>query len=119
MAAFARDDETAELLRRSTALRAAGDWDGAIAALYAARDRMMVSPVGYPADTWLKLPRYLHRAGRKDEARGAHQWILDHLEERSRIELRFDDPNVHFGKPKSVLSKRWIRTMRKLLGSPD
>lgn len=65
---FARDDETASLLRQATAFADSKLWDEAIDALYSANKRMCTSPVSYPIETWLKLPLYLQRAGRFDES---------------------------------------------------
>jgi tetratricopeptide (TPR) repeat protein len=65
---FARDDETAALLRQATAFADAKNWDEATAALRSANQRMKTSPVSYPIETWLKLPLYLQRAGQFDES---------------------------------------------------
>lgn len=97
---FSRDEETAAMLRLSTRQADAGDWDAAIATLYVARDRMM-SSVGHPAATWCKLPLYLSRAGRFDEAEQAFDWLLADLPRRARKDSFMDDPSVSFGKSTS------------------
>jgi hypothetical protein len=95
------DDETDALLRLSTQQADASDWDAAIATLYAARDRMVESWTHYPPETWCKLPLYLSRAGRFDEADSAFDWLLADLERRARKESFMDDPSVSFGKGRS------------------
>jgi hypothetical protein len=95
---FTRDDETAALLRRSTQEADAGDWAAAIATLYTARHRMTESPVHYPVETWCKLPLYLSRAGRFEEADAAFDWLLADLPRRARKESFMDDGSISFGK---------------------
>jgi len=63
--------EEYQLDRQATALRRAGDWDGAIAAL---RRRKAILGVEWVDD---KLAMYLQRAGRFDEAMAEIQWLLD------------------------------------------
>jgi tetratricopeptide (TPR) repeat protein len=65
---FAQDDETAALLRQATAHGDAKRWDKAIDCLEQASTRMAYSAVDYPIASWLKLPLYLQKAGRFDEA---------------------------------------------------
>ncbi len=65
---FAQDHETDALLREATQWSDAKDWDRAIACLRQANARMKVSPVSYPVQTWLRLPLYLQKAERFDEA---------------------------------------------------
>lgn len=57
--------------RKATALKKAGDWDGAIAAL---RRRKALLGVEYQDD---KLAKYLQAAGRFDDALSEIQWLLD------------------------------------------
>lgn len=65
---FAQDPETAALLREATQWSNANDLDRAITCLRQANARMKVSPVSYPIQAWLRLPLYLQKAGRYDEA---------------------------------------------------
>lgn len=65
---FAQDTETAALLRKATAHADAKRWDKAIDCLQEANARMAYSEVDYPIATWLKLPLYLQKAGRFNEA---------------------------------------------------
>lgn len=60
-----------ELDRRATALKKAGDWGGAIAAL---RRRKSIMGVQWQDD---KLAKYLQAAGHFDEAMAEIQWLLD------------------------------------------
>jgi hypothetical protein len=101
---FARDDETAELLRRSTAMKTAGDWPAALEALAAAKARMVESPVHYPIDTWCKYARYLQQAGRFEAALQELDWLLADLPRRARKESFMDDPAVSFGRSTSKQS---------------
>jgi len=63
--------EEYQLDRQATALKRAGDWDGAIAAL---RRRKAILGAEWGDD---KLAKYLQRAGRFDEAMAEIQWLLD------------------------------------------
>lgn len=63
--------EEYQLDRRATALKKAGDWDGAITAL---RQRKAIMGVQWQDD---KLAMYLQAAGRFDEAMAEIQWLLD------------------------------------------
>ena len=101
---FVRDDETDALLREATALLEGGCHDQAIESLYRARDRMMVSVVHYPDQTWCKLPLYLARVGRFDESMLAFDWLIDDLPRRARKESFMDDQSVSFGKGTSKKS---------------
>lgn len=83
MFAFPKDEETDALLRQSTRQADDGNWDAAIATLRIVWKRMMVSPVAYPVETWCKLPLYLSRAGRFDEADEAFDWLESDLERRA------------------------------------
>jgi hypothetical protein len=61
------------LLKLATERKEAGDLDGAIEALLTARPGM--SPDVYPIQSYLKLPLYLQRTGRFQEA-----WLdINHL----------------------------------------
>lgn len=91
---FGHDEETSALLRRSTREAAVGDWDAAIATLYAARERLVNSPLTYPTETWCKLPLYLSRAGRFDEADAALDWLLADLPRRKKKEWGAAEPNA-------------------------
>ena len=70
--------EEYQLDRRATALRRAGDWDGAIAAL---RQRKALLGLQWDND---KLAKYLQRAGRFDEALAEIDWLLEHSQARAR-----------------------------------
>jgi hypothetical protein len=85
------DGRADDLLRLSTKQADSGDWEGAIATLYAARASMIES-------SWCKLPLYLSRAGRFDEAESAFDWLLEDLPRRARKESFMDEPTVSFGK---------------------
>lgn len=70
-AGFERSDEY-QLDRQATACKKAGDWDGAIAALYQRKALLGVQWT----DT--KLAKYLQQAGRLDEALAEVQWLVEH-----------------------------------------
>lgn len=74
------DEETASLHREATRLMDAGDWDGSIAALYKAQERMRNSSTGFPIEQWVRLPLYLQQAGRFDEAMAEFNRLLDEVE---------------------------------------
>lgn len=101
MFSFPQADEIDVLLRLSTQQAEAGDWDAAIQTLYVVRERLMVSPTHYPDATWCKLPLYLSRAGRFDEAEAAFDWLLADIPRRARKESFMDNPNVSFGRTTS------------------
>lgn len=81
---FARDDETADLMRRATAFGDAKQWDAAIECLFQANARMGTSPVCYPVLSWLRLPLYLQKAGRYEEA--MQEFDRLHAETPARID---------------------------------
>lgn len=83
----------ADLLRQATAQADAGDWDAAITTLRLARDRMLASDTIYPMETWCKLPLYLSRAGRFEEAEVEFGWLLADLPRRAAKESGIDDPD--------------------------
>lgn len=89
---FPSDEETAHLLRESTRLQQADDMDGAIACLTAAKEKMLVSDVSYPIETWCKRARYLRDARRFDEAVAELEWLRDDLPRRAAREHFVDDP---------------------------
>lgn len=71
--------EEYRLDRHATALKRAGDLDGAIAAL---RQRKALMGVQYTDD---KLAKYLQAAGRFDEAMTEIQWLLDQIQAWSEV----------------------------------
>lgn len=81
-AVFAEDPQTASLLREATRFADAKNWDAAISCLREARSRMQVSPVSYPIKTWLRLPLYLQKAGRFQEAVDEFRRLIDESEVR-------------------------------------
>lgn len=114
---FAEDEETSALLRQATALLECKEGDEAIRHLYQARDRMMVSKVHYPVETWCKLPLYLSRIGRFDEAMAAFDWLLEDLPRRARKESFMDDPDVSFGRktPKTKIYNMIVSTSQTII----
>ncbi len=91
---FAEDPETDALLRDATRHADAKDLEQAIACLKMADARMQRSPVSYPVLTWLRLPLFLQKAGRFDEAmqefdrliRETPARIARHFSHRSKAE---------------------------------
>ena len=111
------DADTAALLRQSTRQADAGDWDGAITTLRAAKARLIESHVHYPVETWCKLALYLSRAGRFDESMAEFDWLLVDLPRRARKESFMDDPSVSFGKktPKKNVYNAIVRNTRRIV----
>lgn len=97
---FADDSTTDALLRDATRYADGKDWDQAIACLEKADARMQVSPVSYPIATWLKLPLYLQKAGRFDEAMDEFERIASETPER--IER-------HFSHQPKAMQNKFIR----------
>jgi len=87
--AFPRDEETADLLRQATIYGDAGQWDAAVECLYQANARMWTSPVMYPILSWLRLPLYLQKAGRYEDA--TREFDKLHAETPARI-ARLSEP---------------------------
>ena len=56
------------LLKNATLLKSQGDIEGAIVNLRMAYDAIRKTSISYSVQTFLRLPQYLHIAGRKDEA---------------------------------------------------
>jgi tetratricopeptide (TPR) repeat protein len=79
---FVEDPETDSLLREATQWADAKEWDRAIACLEKADARMQVSPVIYPILTWLRLPLYLQKAGRFDEAMAEFERLMQETPDR-------------------------------------
>lgn len=82
------ESEEYQLDRQATALKKAGDMDGAIAAL---RKRKALLGVQYTDD---KLAKYLQAAGRFNEAMTEIQWLLDNTYAWARIMFDHQPPSV-------------------------
>lgn len=111
------DSDTGALLRQSTSQADAGDWNGAIETLRAAKARLIESHVHYPVEAWCKLALYLSRAGRFDESMAEFDWLLSDLPRRARKESFMDDDSVSFGKAtskKSVYNAN-VRNTRRIV----
>ena len=63
-----RESEPGALLREATAKKERGDLDGAIELLTQFWSLEPFTSSGYPVETYLKLPMYLQKAGRRDDA---------------------------------------------------
>ena len=74
---FAEDPETAALLRKATEYADAKDWDCAISCLRKANARAPFQVLGKSA---LRLPLYLQKAGRFDEAMREFERLLSGVE---------------------------------------
>ena len=107
MLMFAQDPETAALLREATQWSDAKAWDRAIACLRQANARMKVSPVSYSVQAWLRLPLYLQKAGRFDEAMIEFTRLADETE--GRIARAF--PHQSKAKQK-VIAKRELTVIQ-------
>ena len=92
---FHSDDRTAHLLRESTAFKNLGDIDAALTCLAEAKERMLVSSVTYPMDTWCRAARFLVKAKRFDEAEAELNWLLADLPRRMAKEYYVDDPAAY------------------------
>lgn len=79
---FASDPETDSLLRAATSHGASKDMQAAVMCLQAATSRMHYSPVSYPIETWLRLPLYLQKAGRYQEALTEFEKLISETEAR-------------------------------------
>ncbi len=77
-----------ELDRQATALRKAGDWSGAIAAL---RERKALMGAQWQDD---KLAKYLQAAGRIDEAMAEVEWLLAHSDDWARAQFGHQPASV-------------------------
>jgi hypothetical protein len=62
------DDTVQKLLKEASQKKRNGDLDGAIALLKAAYKELDRHSWSFPIEVYLRLPLYLHEAGRKDEA---------------------------------------------------
>ena len=126
---FERDEETLSLLRSATAFADQKDWDSAIACLRDAKLKMVTSNVQFTNQDWCKLPLYLSRASRFDEAFIEFDWLVADLPRRARQWSFMDDPNISFGRgetkkrvysliiknaKKVIEEKRAIVTKRKI-----
>jgi tetratricopeptide (TPR) repeat protein len=62
------EGDPGQLLKQATARKQAGDLDRAVELLREAYKQIEQGNIGYPVDTFLRLPLYLQQAGRTDEA---------------------------------------------------
>lgn len=67
------------LQRKATEHKRAGNLELAIACLKKSNDIMPYSPIMYGKDEYLRLPRYLRKAGRFNEAKAEELKILGHV----------------------------------------
>lgn len=114
---FPRDEETSALLREATAFADKKEWEQAIACLRKAKSRMIVSEVQFTNEAWCKLPLYLSRAGRFDEAMVEFDWLIADLDRRARQFSFMDRPEVSFGKGESKRSiyNLIVRSAKKVI----
>lgn len=112
---FASDEETAKLLRDATAYAKVGQQDKAISALCAAKQRMLVSSVHYPTETWCRLPLYLQKAARFDESMKEFDWLLADLERRARREAYLDKPSIQTAAPKLQIFNSLMKEGKEII----
>jgi len=62
------DERASILLKQATAKKKSNDFDGAVDALNAAYVEIALSELGYPIETFIRLPQILHLAGKSREA---------------------------------------------------
>lgn len=65
-----------ELLRKATATHDSGDFNNAVEYLKQAYREISKTTIGYPVQTFLRLPLYLQKAGRDQEAWGEFNKLL-------------------------------------------
>lgn len=113
---FARDDETSALSRKATALKDAGNWDGAINTLREMKERMWASPVNFGIDAWCRLPLVLQQAGRFEESELEFEKLLEEVPRMARKFSFMDQPEVFVGKPgKQAMYKQTLKIYTKLI----
>jgi tetratricopeptide (TPR) repeat protein len=113
---FARDDETAALARKVTALKDAGDWNGAISTLREFKEKMWVSPVNFGVDAWCRLPLILQQAGRFEESELEFEKLLDELPRLARKYSFIDEPEIFVGEPgKKAMYQQTLKIYKKLI----
>lgn len=71
------DEITASLHREATKLSDEGNLKVAIECLKKAQERMIEQPTYWPIESWLRLPLYLQKDGRYDEAIAQFNWLLE------------------------------------------
>ncbi len=113
---FARDDETSALSRKATALKDAGDWDGAINILREVKERIWASPVNFGIDAWCRLPLVLQQAGRFEESELEFEKLLEEVPRMARKFSFMDQPEIFVGKPgKQAMYKQTLNVYTKLI----
>lgn len=113
---FVRDDETSALARKATALKDAKDWEGAINTLREIKERMWTSPVSFGIDAWCRLGLVLQQAGRFDESEREFKKLLEDVPRLARREVRWNDPDICFGKPgKLAMFNQIVKTYPPLI----
>jgi len=70
------ENDPNELLRKATSQRNSGNIEDAITTLQRAYKLIQSGQIIYPVETFLRLPAYLHEAGRREEAWQEYQQLL-------------------------------------------
>ncbi len=82
-----RDKRVSDLLKQASAYSVEGSWDDAIDTVKKAYSEIAQGRTGYSIGIYLRLPSYLHKAGKRDEA-----W-----KELNRLLMKYSD-NIYLEK---------------------
>jgi tetratricopeptide (TPR) repeat protein len=93
----ADENRASDLLKEATAKKKAKDIDGAIRCLRQAYVLLEQSPIVYPIETYLRLPLYLQRAGRFEDAQREFQELLIGVDDRVAREFVHQDVETRKG----------------------
>ncbi|PHM18074.1 MAG: hypothetical protein CJD30_03685 [Sulfuricurvum sp. PD_MW2] len=88
MFGFQEDKETDILHKQATVFSKNGDLDSAILTLYRVKERMLISNVFYTIDQWTRLPKFLQKAGKFNDAIIELNFLIEDVERR----------HFHYGK---------------------
>lgn len=97
MFGFQEDKETDILHKQATSYSKNGDLNSAIETLYYIKEKMLVSNVFYTIDYWTRLPKFLQKAGRFNDAIIEINFLIEDVERR----------HIHYGKgfSKDIIKK--------------
>jgi tetratricopeptide (TPR) repeat protein len=84
------DKEIADLHKKATAQKKENKIDLAIETLKKANEKMQKSTTEYPVESWLRLPKYLQKAGRFQESLIFFGYVIKQLEVEHRARVARD-----------------------------
>lgn len=105
------------LHKEATALKLAGDWDGAIAKLKLAKVHMLESSTIYGVETWTRLAKFLQYGGYFEESLCEFDSLLADIPRRIHMEYEPGDMQASYGEAtRETIIRRAIRHQTVRIG---